>query len=246
MVNESFARRYWPGQEPIGKRIQMGVARSGPNDSPYLEVIGVVKDGKYVSLGEEATPFFYLNLAQRYQSSPTLIVRTNSDPMDYLPAVRGEVAALDKSLALYDVKTMRQHLELALLPARLAGSVLGVFGLVALVMAAAGIYGVMAYSVAQRTREIGVRMALGASAGAVLRLVTRQGMKLTLSGMAIGLAASLALTRLLKSLLFGVSATDPLTFVAVALLLTAVALLACWIPARRAAKVDPIVALRRE
>ncbi len=246
MINEAFARRYWPGQEPIGKRIQTGAARSGANDSPYLEVVGVVKDGKYVTLGEEATPFFYLNLAQRYQSSPTLIVRTRGNPLDYLAAAQSEVAALDKSLALYDVKTMRQHLGLALLPARLAGSVLGVFGLVALVMAAAGIYGVMAYSVAQRTREIGVRMALGASAGAVLRLVTRQGMKLTLVGMAIGLAASLALTRLMKSLLFGVSATDPVTFVVVALLLIAVALLACWIPARRAAKVDPMVALRCE
>jgi putative ABC transport system permease protein len=246
MVNEAFARRYWPGQEPIGKRIQMGVARSGANDSPYLEVVGVLKDGKYVTLGEEATPFFYLNLAQRYQSSPTLIVRTRGNPSDYLAAVRSEVSALDKSLALYDVKTMRQHLGPALLPARLAGSVLGVFGLVALVMAAAGIYGVMAYSVAQRTREIGVRMALGASAGAVLRLVTKQGMKLTLVGIVIGLAASLALTRLMKSLLFGVSATDPLTFVVVALLLTVVALLACYVPARQAAKVDPMVALRCE
>jgi predicted permease len=246
IINEAFARRYWPGQEPIGKRIQMGVARSGANESPYLEVVGVVKDGKYVTLGEEATPFFYLNLAQLYQSSPTLIVRTRGNPSDYLAAVRGEVAALDKSLPLYDVKTMRQHLGLALLPARLAGNVLGVFGLVALVMAAAGIYGVMAYSVAQRTREIGVRMALGASAGAVLRLVTKQGMKLTLVGIVIGLAASLALTRLMKSLLFGVSATDPLTFVVVALLLIVVALLACYVPARRAAKVDPMVALRCE
>jgi predicted permease len=246
MVNEAFARRYWSGQEPIGKRVQMGVARSGANDSPYLEVVGVVKDGKYVTLGEEATPFFYLNLAQRSQSSPTLIVRTSGNPLDYLPAVRGEVAALDKNLPLYDVKTMRQHLGLALLPVRLAGSVLGVFGVVALIMAAAGIYGVMAYSVAQRTREIGVRMALGASAGAVLRLVTRQGMKLTLAGMAIGLAVSLALTRLIKVMLFGVSATDPLTFIVVPLSLIMVALLACWIPARRAARVDPMVALRVE
>jgi predicted permease len=246
MVNEAFARRYWSGQEPIGKRIQMGVARSGANDSPYLEVVGVVKDGKYVTLGEEATPFFYLNLAQRYQSSPTLIVRTSGNPLDYLPAMRGEVAALDKNLPLYDVKTMRQHLGLALLPARLAGSVLGVFGVVALIMAAAGIYGVMAYSVAQRTREIGVRMALGASAGAVLKLIVGQGMKLTLAGMAIGLAASLALTRLMKSMLFGVSATDPLTFVVVPLLLIMVALLAALVPARRAARVDPMVALRVE
>ncbi|MGH9769544.1 MAG: ABC transporter permease [Blastocatellia bacterium] len=246
MVNEAFARRYWPGQEPIGKRIQMGVARSGANDSPYLEVAGVVKDGKYVTLGEEATPFVYLNLAQQYRSSPTLVVRTRGNPVDYLPAVRNEVAALDKTLPLYDVKTMRQHLGLALLPARLAGSVLGVFGLVALILAAAGIYGVMAYSVAQRTREIGIRMALGASASAVLKLVVRQGMTLTLIGVAIGLTASFALTRLMKTLLFGVSATDPLTFVVITLLLTVVALVAALVPARRAANVDPMVALRRQ
>ncbi len=244
MINEAFARRYWSGQDPIGKRIQMGMARSGPNDSPYLEVVGVVKDGKYSTLGEEATPFFYLNLAQRYQSSPTLLLRARGNPLDALPAVRNEIAALDKNLPLYDVKTMRQHLALALLPARLAGSVLGVFGLVALILAAAGIYGVMAYSVAQRTREIGVRMALGANTGAVLKLVLRQGMTLTLIGVAIGLSASLALTRLMKSLLFGVSATDPLTFIVLALLLALVALTACYIPARRAAKVDPIAALR--
>jgi putative ABC transport system permease protein len=246
LINEAFARRYWPGQQPLGKRIQMGAVRSGVNDAPYTTVVGVVKDGKYATLGEEATPFIYLNLAQNYGPSPTLIVRTRGNPLDSLPAVRGEAAALDKNLPLYDVKTMRQHLGLALLPARLAGSVLGVFGLVALTLAAAGIYGVMAYSVAQRTREIGIRMALGANARDVLRLVARQGMTLVLIGMAIGLAAALAMTQLLKSLLFGVSATDPLTFGAIALLLAAVALLACWIPARRATKVDPMVALRRE
>jgi macrolide transport system ATP-binding/permease protein len=246
LVNEAFARRYWPGQPPVGKRIQMGVARSGINDSPYLTVIGVVKDGKYATLGEDATPFIYLNLAQNFVLSPTLIARTQGDPLHLLPAVRGEVAALDKNLPLYDVKTMRQHLGLALLPARMAGSVLGVFGLVALALGAAGIYGVMAYSVAQRTREIGIRMALGANTRDVLRLVVRQGMTLVAIGMAIGLAAALALTQLLKSLLFGVSATDPLTFAVIASLLIFVALLACWIPARRATKVDPMIALRCE
>ncbi len=115
MINEAFARRYWPGQEPIGKRIQMWAGPRGANASPYLEVVGVVKDGKYVTLGEESTPFLYLNLAQHYQSSPTLIARTRGNPADYLPAARNEVAALDKSLPLYDVKTMRQHLGLALL-----------------------------------------------------------------------------------------------------------------------------------
>jgi predicted permease len=246
LINEAFARRYWPGQQPLGKRIQMGVVRSGVNNAPYLTVIGVVKNGKYQTLGEEATPFIYLNLAQTYGSAPTLIVRTQGDPLASLPAVRSEVAALDKNLPLFNVKTMRQHLGLALLPARLAGTVLGIFGLLALILAAAGIYGVMAYSVAQRTREIGIRMALGANARDVLRLVVRQGMAPVLIGMAIGLGAALALTQLLKSLLFGVSATDPVTFVVIVLLLAAVAMLACWIPARRATKVDPMVALRQE
>ncbi|HEY7182807.1 MAG TPA: FtsX-like permease family protein, partial [Blastocatellia bacterium] len=198
------------------------------------------------SLGEDVTPFIYLNMAQNSGLSPTLVVRTQGDPLGSLAAVRSEVAALDKNLPLYDVKTMRQHLGLALLPARLAGGVLGVFGMVALALAAAGIYGVMAYSVAARTREIGIRMALGANARDVLQLVARQGMTLVVIGMAIGLIAALALTQLLKSLLFGVSETDPLTFAVIALLLMFVALLACWIPARRATKVDPMVALRVE
>ena len=246
LINEAFARRYWAGQQPLGKRIQMGAVRSGVNDAPYLTVIGVTSDGKYITLGEDATPFVYLNLAQNSVLSPTLIVRTQGNPLDSLSAVRGEVAALDKNLPLFDVKTMRQHLGLALLPARLAGGVLGVFGLVALTLAAAGIYGVMAYSVAQRTREFGVRIALGANARDVLRLVARQGMALVLIGMAIGLAAALALTQLLKSLLFGVSATDAVTFTLVPFLLAAIALLACYFPARKATEVDPIVALRSE
>jgi putative ABC transport system permease protein len=246
LINEAFARRYWPGQQPLGKRIQLGIVGNGTNTAPYLTVIGVVKDGKYNSLSEAATPFFYLNLAQTHRSAPTLIVRTKGDPLASLSAVRNEVAALDKNLPLFNVKTMRQHLGLALLPARLAGGALGIFGLLALILAAAGIYGVMAYSVAQRTREIGIRMALGANARDVLRLVLRQGMTLVSIGMAIGLAAALALSQLLKTMLFGVSATDPLTFIAIVILLAAVALLACWIPARRATKVDPIIALRWE
>ncbi|HZS04926.1 MAG TPA: ABC transporter permease [Blastocatellia bacterium] len=247
MVNEAFARRYWPGQDPLGKRIRMGAMRGGNSDElPALEVIGVVKDGKYVTLGEGATPFFYLNLAQGYDPAPTLIVRTRGNPTDYLPAVRNVVAALDDSLPLFDVKTMREHLGLALLPARLAGTILGIFGLVALVLAASGIYGVMSYSVARRTREIGIRMALGAGRGDVLRLIVGQGMKLVVIGTAIGLVAALALGRLLGSLLYGLSPADPLTFAGMVLLLAGVALAACWIPARRATKTDPMIALRYE
>jgi predicted permease len=245
IVNEAFARRYWPGQNALGKRIQMG-GGEGTNDAPSLTVVGVTKDGKYNSLGEEATPFFYRAATQVYVSSPTLLVRTQGNPAEALATVRSAVESLDKNLPLYDVKTMRQHLGLALLPARLAGSALGIFGLLALLLAAAGLYGVMANVVAGRTREIGIRMALGADALAVLRLILQQGMQLVLIGLSLGLAAALAVTHLLKSLLFGVSATDPLTFVGIGLLLTAVALLACWIPARRATRVDPMIALHTD
>ncbi|MBS1791422.1 MAG: ABC transporter permease [Acidobacteria bacterium] len=246
IINEAFARRYWPGQTPLGKRIQMGFASDGTNNSPYLTVVGVVKDGKYNSLGEDATPYFFRPTTQSYVSTPTLIVRTTANPADALPAVRSEVEALDKNLPLFDVKTMRQHLGIALLPARLAGGALGIFGLLALMLAAAGLYGVMSNAVAGRTREIGIRMALGADAFGVLRLILQQGMKLVLIGLAVGLGAALALTHLLKSLLFGISTTDPLTFAGIALLLTLVALFACWVPARRATKVDPMIALRYE
>jgi predicted permease len=246
LVNESFARRYWPGQSPVGKHIQMGVVREGNNDAPALTVVGVVKDGKYISLGEGATPFLFLNMAQQYTSSPTLIIRTVANPTDALATVRSEIGLLDKNLALFNIKTMRQHLGLALLPARLAGSVLGIFGVVALLLAAAGIYGLMAYVVAGRTREIGIRMALGANTLTVLRLIVRQGMTLVLLGLAIGLAAALALTQWLKSMLFGVSTSDPLTYILVVALLAGVALIACYLPARRATKVDPMVALRYE
>jgi len=246
IVNEAFARRYWPGRNALGKRIQMGSVREGTNDAPYLTVVGITKDGKYNSLGEDATPFFYRPATQAYVSTPTLLVRTQGNPANALATVRSAVESLDKNLPLYDVKTMRQHLGLALLPARLAGSVLGIFGLLALLLAAAGLYGVMANVVAGRTREIGIRMALGANPLAVMRLILQQGMRLVLIGLSIGLAAALAITHLLKSLLFGVGTTDPITFVGIAVLLTIVALLACYIPARRATKVDPMIALRCE
>ena len=244
VINEAFARRYWPGQDATGRRIQMG--SSPGNTAPYLEVVGVVEDGKYETLGEDATPFVYLNLSQRYEGAPTLIVRTKSNPLEYLAGIRNEIATLDKNLPLYDIKTMRQHLGIALLPARLAGSVLGVFGLLALVLAAAGIYGVMAYSVAQRTREIGVRRAIGAQNGDILRLILTQGVILTLIGISIGLVAAFALTRLLTSLLYGISPTDPLTFASIVILLLAIALLACVIPVWRATRVSPLIALRGE
>jgi predicted permease len=242
IVNETFARRYWPGQDPLQKRIWMG-SRSGPQGAPFT-VVGVARDGKYVTLGEEPTPFFYLSFFQSYGADAKLHVRTAGDPKQLVDAVRAEARAIDASLPVYDVKTMSDHLGLALLPARAAGSVLGLFGFVAVVLAAVGIYGVMAHSVSQRTRELGVRVALGARPGDLLSMVLSQGIRLAAVGVALGLAGALVVTRLVASLLYGVSATDLSTFVGIPLLLTGIALLASYVPARRAMKVDPIVALR--
>jgi predicted permease len=244
VVNQAFARRYWPGEDPIGRHIQMGI-RNRPG-TPWWEVVGVARDGKYLSLGEEPLPFFYLPLAQFYRSSTSLVVRTHGAPLSLLPAVRDEVAGLDKSLPLTGAETLVDHTGLSLLPARLAGAVLGAFGVVGLLLAAMGVYGVMAFAVAQRTREIGIRMALGAERREIFRLVVRQGMVLTAVGCAVGLAAAVVLTRFLTSLLYGVSPTDPWTIAAVLLVLAVTALAACYLPARRAMRVDPMTALRHE
>ncbi|MFI5246484.1 MAG: FtsX-like permease family protein, partial [Gemmatimonadales bacterium] len=170
----------------------------------------------------------------------------SGDPSVFIPVLRAEIAALDPTLPLSNVRSMENHLGIALLPARLSGAVLGIFGILGLVLAAVGIYGVMAYSVAQRTREIGIRMAIGAAAGDVMRLVMRQGMALVLAGTAIGLAGAVAASRLIRGILYGSGANDPLTFVAVPFVLMGVAMLATWIPARRAAAMDPLLALRHE
>ncbi len=244
IINETFARRFWPGQSAVGKRFHVG------SEGPLVEVIGVARDGKYFSLSEEPRPFIYRPLLQSYigdaSNDGTLIVRTVGDPGAIIAAVRHEIQRLDASLPVFNVKTLTEHSRLALFPLRFGAALVGGFGLLALALAAIGIYGVMAYAVAQRTYEIGIRMALGARNRDVLKLVVKQGMILALIGLAIGLVASLALGRLMRNLLFGVSATDPLTFTLISLLLASVALLACWIPGRRATKVDPIEALRYE
>jgi predicted permease len=241
IVNESFARRFWPRQNAIGKRMRQG----GP-DFPFWEVIGLVKDSKYWSIGEEPQPIVYFPLARDYKGDVALLARTTGDPRSLLDAIRREVRQLDANLPVYDAKTMREHLRLALFPLRTGAWVTGGFALLALFLAGLGIYGVMSYAVNQRTRELGIRMALGAQGGDVLRLVIRHGMLLTLIGLALGLAGALALTRLMASVLVGVTATDAVTFVGVTLLLALVILLACYVPARRATKVDPIIALRCE
>jgi macrolide transport system ATP-binding/permease protein len=240
IVNETFARRFFPGEEAIGKRFSMGSP-----ESRMLEVIAVAQDGKYAGLNEDPKPFVFRPILQSYSGATSVIARSQSDPQTLIALVRSEVQQLDSHLPV-TVRTLVERMSLPLLPARIAASVLGSFGLVALALAAIGIYGVMSYSVSRRTREMGIRMALGAQKGDVLKLVIWQGMILTLAGVAIGLFAAFALMGLMKGLLFGVSATDPSIYAAVAALLASVALLACYIPARRATKVDPMIALRYE
>jgi putative ABC transport system permease protein len=243
IVNATLARRHFPNEDPIGKQFKL----SKPTvQSPWRTIVGVVNDEKQDGLGAKVEHETYQTHLQNAQSQLTLIVRAATDPMSLVGAVREEIRALDRSLPLYDVQTMRVAIYESVARERFTTLLLIVFAALALTLASVGIYGVMSYSVTQRTHEIGVRMALGAQKADVLKLVVAQGGKLAAAGVAIGLVSAFALTRLMKTLLFGVSATDPVTFVAVALLLTIVALLACYVPARRAAKVDPMVALHCE
>ena len=241
IVNESFARRYFPNQEPIGRRVSLSGAKG-----PWLEVVGLARDSKYITLGEAPAPFLYQPLAQRHESGMVLLVRTGVAPSSLVPAVRREVQSVERNLPLADARTMEELLGTSLFPARMGAILLGAFGLLALVLAAVGLYGVMSYSVSRRTREIGIRMALGARGGDVLRLVLGESMTLVAVGMLLGLVAAFAATRLLSGFLYGVSPTDPAAFVGIGLLLALVALAASLIPARRAAHVDPLVAFRYE
>jgi predicted permease len=241
VVNETFARRFYPGQDAIGKRFNF----SGPND-PLWEIIGVVPDGKYNSLGEDPKPVVYRPLFRSYGGYVTLVARTRGDAQSALNGLRNVVQQLDPALPVFSPKTLTQHMGTSLFPARMAAIALGSFGVLALVLAAVGIYGVMSHVVAGRTREIGLRMALGAQLSDVRSLIVRQGMWLAAIGALIGLALALGGAQLLKSFLYGVSATDPITFAAIAVMLLTIAFLACWIPARRASRVDPMIALRAE
>ncbi|MGH9838963.1 MAG: ABC transporter permease [Blastocatellia bacterium] len=241
VVNETFARRFWPGADAIGKRFSLPSRDNAP-----IQVIGIAQDGKYRSLSEAPQPFVFTSIRQSYAGLTTLVVRTNGGPAQTLAALRHELERLDPHLPVFGAMTLTEHLRLPLFPARVAAAALGGFGALSLTLAAIGLFGVMSYSVGQRTREIGIRMALGARGPDVLRLLIRQGMTVVTLGVALGLAGALALTRLMSSLLFGVSATDPLTFAGVAVLLAGVALVACYLPARRATQVDPLVALRHE
>ena len=240
IINETFARRFFPGEDPLGKRVRRGSA------DPWMTIVGMVKDVRHKGLDLDARPEMYIPYPQLPEATMTLVLRTESEPGRLVSAVRKEVSALDQDLPVGGIRQVAEVVADSLATRRLAMLLFGSFALVALVLSAVGISGVMAYSVTRRTHEIGVRMALGAQPGDVLRLVVGQGSKLLFTGVAIGLVAAVALTRVMTSLLFGVTSTDPMTFAGVTVLLATVALLACYIPARRSTKVDPMAALRYE
>jgi len=247
IINEVLARRYFPNEDPIGKR--MGF--SGPTD--WREIVGVARDTRNYGLDEEVKPEAYMPLTQSAPdylagsvSGMILVARTSSDPQSMAAPIKREVQELDGSLPVYNIKTMEQYLAESVAQRRFNMLLLMVFAGVAVLLAAVGLYGVMSYMVSQRTHEIGLRMALGAQARDILAMAVRQGLALIGVGIGIGLVGALALTRVMTGLLYGVGATDPATFVAIVLLLALVSLLACYVPARRATRIDPLIALRYE
>jgi putative ABC transport system permease protein len=242
IVNETLARQHWPGQDPIGKRIRF---YGPPERAGWMEIVGVVKDVKH-ELDIPVTPEYYLPHAQDPWNAMILVARTSVEPTSLAAALRQQVWAIDKDQPVFDVKTMQEVRSSSVALYSFSSVMLAIFAGVALVLAAVGIYGVMAFAVTQRTQEIGIRMALGARTVDVLKLVVTHGMKLALIGVVIGLAGAWAVTRFIQKLLVGVEPTDLLTFSLVSLGLLLAAFVACYLPARRATKVDPLVALRYE
>jgi predicted permease len=243
IINQTFARRFFPGEDPVGKRYVYG----GPSpENKWITIVGVVADMRRTGFDRPVRPETFLPQFQNPANALTIVARTSGDPASLAGALRDEVWAIDKDQSVFDIKTMRQTLSEMLSQRRFNTLLFGIFAAVALILAAVGIYGVMSYAVAERTHEIGLRMALGAQTSDVLNLIVRQGMRLAIIGLAAGLAASFALTRVMSTLLYGVSATDPLTFILIPVVLAGVALAACFVPARRAMRVDPMVALRYE
>jgi putative ABC transport system permease protein len=250
LINESFARRYFPNEDPMGKFVTL-VTSPGPLGShdrfgiPYwYEIVGIVGDVKSLAMPPEPTPEIYLSYWQWPMQTPTMAIRTIGDPSALTTALQAEVKAVIPNLPTPKITLMTSQVSDSLAQPRFESGLLILFGGLALFLAACGIYGVLAYSVAQRRREIAVRMALGAEKVDILSLVIKQGLKLCLIGAVLGLLIASALTRIIQSLLYGVTTTDPLTFAAVTLLLVGVVLLACWVPARRATQVEPMSALR--
>jgi predicted permease len=237
IIDEELARRFWPNGDALGGGI------SWNQEGPFATVVGIVATAQLRDLAEESKGTFYL---PAYSSASTLVVRTSGDPRPLTPVIRQQVLGVDPNQPVYDVKTMEERVAVTLGTRRFAVVLLGIFGALALLLAAIGLYGVLAFAVSQRTREIGIHMALGAQARDVLSMVIKQGMSLVLFGVVLGVAGAYGVTRTMQSLLFEVSTTDPVTFALVPLLLAIVGFVACYIPARRATKVDPLVALRYE
>lgn len=242
LISDTTARKYWPNEDPIGQRFTVDYT----SWFPKMTVVGVVADIKTDRLDKPQYPEIYWPQAQAPSASARILIRTKVDPESLTAAVRDEIGRIDRDLPMLEVSAMGGVIADTLWRPRLAAWLLGLFASLAVALASAGLYGVLSYSVSQRTQELGLRMALGARQSDVLRLVIGEGMRLVAVGLAAGLAAAFALSRFVASQLYGVKATDPSTFVGVALLLACVALLACWLPARRAAKTDPMVSLRHE
>jgi ABC-type antimicrobial peptide transport system permease subunit len=236
-----MVHRFWPDGNPVGQRFRLR-----NQNGPLVEVIGIAKDSKYRTLQEEPTPSFYLPLLQHYQPRMIVHARSLDSPSSLAAPIRKAIQSLDGNVAVFDVKSLPEQLAVPLSQAQMAASFFSIFGLIALILATVGVYGVMSFYVAQRTRDIGIRMALGARRTAVLKSVIRQSLTLVLTGIIIGLAASLALTRIISNLLFNISPTDPIAFGGIALLLAAVGLTASYLPALRASRVDPMMVLRHQ
>jgi predicted permease len=244
IINEMLARRYWPGESPVGKRVRQREGRE--SFGPWLEIVGVARDSRYVTVGEDPKLFMYRPLAQAYRSAGTILVKSRGSAKDALPALRTAVEAHDPNLALFSIMTLDAATSISLLPVKVAATLTAVLGVLALILGVIGLYGVMSYLVRQRTREIGIRMALGARSGTVVRLIAGQGIHWTAIGLALGLGAAFGMARLIAGFLYGISPTDPIAFAMTTLLLTATAFIACYVPARRASRIDPLVALRNE
>jgi predicted permease len=239
IVNQTFAKRFLGGRDPIGHKVH--------GWGKWFTVVGVARDSKYQTPNESARPYFYVPFRQVYREDLAIafLVRSAGDPNQALPALRREARGLDPNAGVFDIMPMTEFISASLFPQKVAAALLAVLGAIALLLAAAGLYSVMAYAVTQRTREIGIRMALGAQPGDVVRLVMRQSLVVTLAGLAAGFVAALAVTRLASSLLVNISATDPAVFAGATLFLTMVAAMAGYLPARRATRIDPQAALRR-
>jgi predicted permease len=243
IVNETMARHFWPGQSAVGRRFSL-VGDGGP----FIEIVGIARNGKYRNVTEDPQPYLYLPLAQNFTAERVLQIRSSMPSESLIAEVQREILALDRNAVIEDIQTMKQSLNGALgyFIYRLGASLAAAMGLLGLLLAIVGVYGVVSYASTQRTQELGIRMALGASPHQILVLLLRQGTRLVVAGLLFGLVGAWALTRAMTHMLVGVSPSDPLTYLSVAALLSFITLLACWIPARRAMRVDPMVALRYE